>query len=114
MAGRQRNDEAVAAHEGGRRADQECANCSFNHRCKGCLDFATRADPEHEEIATDLTSRLLHTSVTWLSASASPGSIIWAMVVPPGTKSCTSPSRFASNSRVSVVTPVRLPPGRLR
>ena len=37
-----------------------------------------------------------------------------AMMVAVGTNSCSSSSRFGPTSTLSVVTPVRLPPGRLR
>ena len=36
------------------------------------------------------------------------------MVVAKGMASCSSPIRFPSSSNVKMLTPVRLPPGRLR
>ena len=36
------------------------------------------------------------------------------MIVAVGTNSCSSSSRFGANSAFKLLTPVRLPPGRLR
>src|SRR5262249_32022013 len=53
------------------------------------------------------------TSFDWVSKFGFFGFRSAAIVPPAGTSSCSSPSRFASNSAAITLMPVALPPGRL-
>ena len=69
---------------------------------------------QNMELQTEGVGSRLHVSRGGLVSAVLVGLTSSAMTVAVGTSSCKSPSRFGASSRPNEVTPVTLPPGRLR
>src|SRR6516165_1542091 len=114
VSGRQRdNSFPLGVHERAG-AHVQRASPALDERCKGGLDFAAAADIEDDQllpIACAAASRSLRSaSISGLLEFSD----IAAIIVALGTIWCSSSSRFAANTLLRKLTPVTLPPGRLR
>ena len=81
---------------------------------KGRLDIAFGAGVEDQKLQPERMRRPLHVSLIGLGNRIARVDEHGNERVAVGTKSCSNSSRFAASSLLSVLTPVTLPPGRLR
>jgi len=96
----------------GVRADEKSVWPLAPKRCEGCIDFAAGRSLEDLDLEPHRARRgfrLLHLRLRAFRIGRFTKA---ATRVIAGTSSCSSPSRFATNSPTRKLTPVRLPPGR--
>src|SRR5262249_58076798 len=94
-------------------ADQKAACSELVQGCKDRIEVALRARMQDMELEPEGARRVC-SSVDCVSAAGVSGLTSAARMFVVGTSSCSSSSRFDPNSTPNTVTPVRLPPGRLR
>ena len=80
---------------------------------KAGFKFAFRAGLENMDLPANCARRVLKIS-RWSALVTKLGSTNTATTVACGSSSCSTPSRFASRAALRKLTPVALPPGRLK
>src|SRR5262245_38949236 len=113
MLGRQCDNSVPMAEQARARTPHQRASPTLDERCKCGLHFTVAADIEDDEFLPDSQSRAC-SSETKGFVRGHLGSTITAMRAVPGRSSRKSPSCFAVSSTDMKLTPVTLPPGRLR
>ena len=114
MARRQGGKLHPPAGEKGVGADEKRVGPLAHKRREGHIDLAAGAGVEDLDLQPHGASSRLHVSQRGLRSRALAGLTSTATRVAAGTSSRRSSSRFATNSAVKKLMPVRLPPGRAR
>ena len=114
MARRQVDQLDAPADEKGVGADEEGVGPLAHKSCEGRIDLAAGAGVEDLDLQPHGARSRFHVSQCGLGIVALAGLTSTATRAAPGTSSRRSSSRFAANSHVKKLIPVRLPPGRAR
>src|SRR5262245_49781106 len=112
MSGRQRDNPRPFGQQELASTPEQRASPVLDERCKGGFDFAVAADIKDDELLPN-GRPAARRSDTNCSVVGNLGSTSTAILA-PGRNSRKSPSCFAASSTEVKLTPVTLPPGRLR
>ena len=114
MADRQRGELFAPAREECIGADHEPARSQLDQLCEDSIEVTFGAGIQDMELQPEGTSRRLHLLRVVSATVGLAGLTSRAMTLAVGTSSCSNCSRFGVISTFVWVTPVTLPPGRLR